>query len=368
MNFTRQLLQWYKENKRDLPWRRTRDPYLIWLSEIILQQTRIDQGLPYYQKFVEAFPTVQDLATANEQDVLKLWQGLGYYSRARNLHAAARVVVKEHGGIFPDSYAGIRSLKGVGDYTAAAIASIVFDLPYPVVDGNVLRFLSRYFGIGESIALAGTKKQILEIAREHLDQANPGDFNQGMMEFGARVCTPANPDCISCLFNHQCFAFKHGQVGRLPFNDARVTVRNRFIHYLVITLSDGKEDFIYLNQRSGNDIWRNLYDFPHFESDRNLIPGKPLNQASVQEFFKSGDFLSNELSAHFHPADFRFTGASRHYKHILTHQKLDARFYRFHSDHSRELPFHLVPLKKIWDYPVPRLIEKYITDHFPKAL
>lgn len=323
----------------------TKDPYRVWLSEIILQQTRIDQGTPYYEKFVAAYPTIEDLAAADEHDVLKLWQGLGYYSRARNLHATAQTVSRDYGGNFPGGYDDIRKLKGIGDYTAAAIASICFDLPHAVMDGNVLRFLSRMFGILDSIDLPATKKKIQAIATENMDHLNPGDYNQAVMEFGATVCTPANPGCNSCVFNKSCFAFSNNSVGKIPKRSPRATIRNRFIHYLVLTVTHKGTDFIYLNKREGSDIWKNLYDFPSIEA----VPGKK------EHLLPAADF--SELMQSSMP---EFLEVSGQYVHLLTHQKLHARFYHFHSDKMVELPYILVLLKEIHKYPVPRLIDRYL--------
>ena len=349
MKFSKHLLAWYSNNKRDLPWRRTKDPYLIWLSEIIMQQTRIEQGTPYYRKFVTAYPTIRYLATADEQEVLKLWQGLGYYSRARNLHATAKAIVKDCGGIFPKTYSEIRNMKGVGDYTAAAIASICFNLPHPVMDGNVLRFFSRLFGIAESIDMSGTKKKILRIAAENIDHRNPGDFNQAMMEFGAMVCTPSNPDCLNCTFRKNCIAYNNHMVDEIPVRNTKTAIRHRVLHYLVMTILDHGEEFIYLNKRSGNDIWKNLYDFPCIE--------------------RVGDVKEHLVSEHeFHPilktAAPEFLEVSGPYTHLLTHQKLHARFYRFHSEKMIDLPYVLIPLKNIHKYPIPKLIDRYLSVTF----
>ena len=349
MKFTEQLLLWYSINKRDLPWRQTKDPYLIWLSEIIMQQTRIEQGTPYYERFIEAYPNIRDLASADEQEVLKLWQGLGYYSRARNLHATARAVMNYHGGKFPATYSEIRSLKGIGDYTAAAIGSICFNLPYPVMDGNVLRFISRLSGIAESIDLPATKKKILEIATKQIDHRNPGDFNQAMMEFGAMVCTPSNPDCLNCLFGKKCIAFKNGMVNDLPARNSKTIVRKRFLHYLVLTIDDQGKEFIYLNKRTGIDIWKNLYDFPCIErstdKNRHHLPEDEFN-----------GLVNSALP--------KFLGVSGQYVHQLTHQKLHARFYRFHSDAMIDLPYALVPMKDIHRYPIPKLMDRYLSENF----
>ena len=353
MNFSHQLLSWYQKNQRDLPWRRTRDPYLVWLSEVILQQTRIDQGLPYYEKFVAAYPTIQHLAGAGEQEILKLWQGLGYYSRARNMHEASRMIVRDFEGKFPDAYEGIRSLKGVGDYTAAAIGSIVFDLPYPVVDGNVIRFFSRYFGITGSAALASTKKQILEIATEKIDHRHPGDFNQAVMEFGATFCVPVHPSCATCIFRSTCFALKQGMVAELPARSLKAAIRNRYLHYLVITCTIGGEDFICLNKRTGKDIWKNLFDFPQIEHPEGIKQDHPLNARELGILL--GDNQHGLATA-------QFQGVSPKYNHLLTHQRLHAWFYRFHSEKKVEFPCLLVAVNKLNEYPVPRMIEKYIHD------
>jgi A/G-specific adenine glycosylase len=349
MKFPEQLLTWYYENKRDLPWRHTKDPYLIWLSEIIMQQTRVEQGTPYYERFVEAYPTVQQLAAADEQDVLKLWQGLGYYSRARNLHATASAITRDYGGIFPGKYSDIRNLKGIGDYTAAAIASICFDMPHPVMDGNVLRFFSRLFGIRESIDLPGTKKKILAMAEALIDQSKPGDFNQAMMEFGATVCTPANPDCLNCTFRKKCIAFSNQSVEELPVRNVKAGIRHRYLHYMVLTFTSKGKEFVYLNKRTGNGIWKNMYDFPCIE--RSLENKE--TRLPKQEF----DFLSGD-------AETEFRGISGQYIHLLTHQKLFARFYRFHSGTMLNLPYMLVELKDIHRYPIPRLIDRYLSETF----
>jgi A/G-specific adenine glycosylase len=351
MKFPEQLLTWYYENKRDLPWRHTKDPYLIWLSEIIMQQTRIEQGTPYYERFVSAYPTVHHLAAAAEQDVLKLWQGLGYYSRARNLHATAAAIARDYGGIFPGTFSDIRNLKGIGDYTAAAIASICFNMPHPVMDGNVLRFFSRLFGIRESIDLPGTKKKILAMAEVLIDQGNPGDFNQAMMEFGATVCTPANPDCLNCTFRKKCIAFSNHSVEELPVRNVKAGIRHRYLHYMVLTFTSKGKEFVYLNKRTGKDIWRNLYDFPCIEQSTGNG-----NQHLPEEEFK---VLLKSVSADFK----EFSGQ---YVHLLTHQKLHARFYRFHSGRMIDLPFMLIPLKDIFKYPIPKLIERYLSENFQK--
>ena len=263
MDFTNLLIEWYLQNKRDLPWRNTTNPYPIWLSEIILQQTRVAQGMPYFYAFLESFPTVKELAIADEQQVLKLWQGLGYYSRARNLHQTAQYIANELDGVFPNSYAGLIQLKGIGEYTAAAIASFAYNEPVPVVDGNVFRVVSRYFGIESDISTGKTKKEFTALAAELLSKEQPALFNQAIMEFGAMHCTPKNPDCENCIFNSSCVALQKGLVGQLPFKSKKIKIRKRYFNYIVLQDKKGNTK---IQQRTDKGIWHNLYEFPLFET------------------------------------------------------------------------------------------------------
>lgn len=256
------LLNWFEEHRRDLPWRDTDDPYKIWVSEIILQQTRVVQGLSYYYNFITRFPTVKALAEADESQVLKVWQGLGYYSRARNMHAAAKSVIREQNGTFPSNYDDIRRLKGVGDYTAAAIASFAFNLPYPAVDGNVLRFTARYKGLFDNIATAATRKKVTEICQQWMPADQAGTFNQAMMEMGAIQCVPANPDCEQCPFQSTCYAFRHHCTNTLPIKEKKNSIKDRFFHHIVYL----KGNQIIIQKRTGNDIWKGLYEFPLVET------------------------------------------------------------------------------------------------------
>ena len=255
MKFHNTLINWYLQNKRDLPWRKTTDPYQIWLSEIMLQQTRVAQGTPYFLSFTTAFPTVFDLAKANEEQVLKLWQGLGYYSRARNLHKTAQYVANELSGEFPDNYKDLLKLKGVGEYTAAAIASFSYNEPVPVVDGNVFRVLSRYFDMETDIAVASAKKEFAALAFELMPKDKPAIFNQAIMEFGALQCVPKNPNCNVCVFNTSCAALQKKKVDQLPVKSKKLKVRNRFFNYLVV--SDDNENTI-IQKRTAKGIWHNL--------------------------------------------------------------------------------------------------------------
>ena len=324
--FADTLLAWYEDNRRTLPWRGETDPYKIWVSEIILQQTRVQQGWDYYLRFIETFPDVASLARAPEEQVLRVWQGLGYYSRARNMHAAAQQIMDLHKGQFPSQYEDIRKLKGIGDYTAAAIASIAFGLPYPAVDGNVLRICSRIFGIREDISLPATRKQITDICQKHIPHNSPGDFNQACMEFGAVWCTPKNPKCDECPFQSQCYALKHGMVETLPIKSNRIAKRERYFHF---------DFYIYnnstiLEKRTGNDIWRNLYQFP------------------MQEFPSDVETPSQDCSVRM--------------REMLTHQIIHATFQIRHLNKKPVLEKHqlLVPLDKLQDYPMPKIMVDFL--------
>ena len=348
MDFTRVLLEWYRKNSRDLPWRRTRDPYLVWLSEIILQQTRIDQGLPYYERFVITFPDITALASAGEEQVLKLWQGLGYYSRARNLLETAVRIQRDYGGKFPSEYKKIRELKGIGDYTAAAIASIAFGLPYPVVDGNVLRFYARFYGIEESVDSGKVKNLVTRLAEAHISHDAPGDFNQAIMEFGATVCRPSNPSCEDCVVRSGCKALAENFVSKIPARTAKNPAKQRYINYFVIVSESIQGKMVFLNKRAEDDIWKGLFDFPFFETDDRTDPGE------VPE--------SSEIARQVLRQKGRCVSVSGMYTHILTHQRLHARFFRFACESEIDLDFLKVPLSKVHEYPVPRLIDRYLSD------
>ena len=264
MNFSKVLLQWYLQNKRDLPWRNTTNPYPIWLSEIILQQTRVAQGMPYFLKFTTTFPTIFDLANADEETVLKLWQGLGYYSRARNLHKTAQIIAFELNGEFPNTYADLLKLKGIGTYTAAAIASFSYNEAVPVVDGNVFRVLSRYFDIETDISSSGAKSEFTSLANNLLPKDKANLFNQAIMEFGALQCVPKNPDCNNCIFNDGCLALQKKKVSSLPVKLKKLKVTKRYINYLVYSDDENKT---IIQKRTDRGIWHNLYEFPLIETD-----------------------------------------------------------------------------------------------------
>lgn len=312
MKFPNLLTQWYLQNKRDLPWRNTVNPYFIWLSEIMLQQTRVAQGLPYFLRFTEAFPTVFDLAKASEEEVLKLWQGLGYYSRARNLHKTAQQVAFELNGEFPKTYADLLKLKGVGEYTAAAIASFSYNENVPVVDGNVYRVLSRYFDVETDIASSGAKKEFTQLAAELLPKGKANLFNQAIMEFGALQCVPKNPDCGHCIFNSSCAALQKRKVGMLPVKSKKVKVRTRHFNYLVF--SDEGENTL-LQKRTQKGIWHNLYEFPLLETENELT------EAALLELLQNQEFVTNEVTTiQWYNSETTL--------HKLTHQHLNINFWK----------------------------------------
>ena len=339
--FSKALLPWYREHHRALPWRETKDPYRVWLSEVILQQTRVDQGMAYWRRFVERYPTVQDLAAAHEDDVLKLWQGLGYYSRARNLLTAARQVVNDFGGRFPPVHADLLKLKGVGDYTASAIASICFGQPDAVVDGNVYRVLARAFGIDTPIDSTEGRKRFKELAQELLDPAHSGDHNQAVMELGATGCTPKNPACLLCPLQPKCIAFAMGSISKLPAKAGTPKTRDRFFNYLHIRTAKG----LYLRQRTGKDIWQGLFDLPLIES------GQPLAQRA----------LSGELQRLLGDG-WKVVARSDEVKHVLSHQVIRAVFWEVAPPKGFRPPkeWKLLPEKRIGEVAVPRLIERWL--------
>jgi A/G-specific adenine glycosylase len=312
MQFSNSLTLWYLQNKRDLPWRNTTDPYQIWLSEIMLQQTRVAQGLPYFLNFIDKFPTVFDLANATEEAVLKNWQGLGYYSRARNLHATAKYIAFDCNGKFPNTFSELIKLKGIGDYTAAAIASFSFNEVVPVVDGNVYRVLSRYFGIDTDITSNPAKKEFFDLASELISKKNPALFNQSIMEFGALQCVPKNPDCSVCVFNTSCIALQKKKINQLPVKLKKTKVTKRFLNYIIIADEDQKT---IVQKRTEKGIWQNLYEFPFIETDKE--EGFDVINFEIQhKVFKENKILSveeiNEKSI----------------LHKLSHQHLQIKFWK----------------------------------------
>jgi A/G-specific adenine glycosylase len=309
MNFNTELAAWYNQNKRALPWRDTTDAYVIWLSEIILQQTRVEQGLPYFYRFVERYPDLASFAAANEDEILKLWQGLGYYSRGRNMLKTARMVQQLYNGKFPRKYAELIKLKGIGQYTASAIASFSANEPKAVVDGNVYRVLARYFGISEPINSTRGKKIFQETADELLDTNDPGLHNQAMMELGAVICKPKSPTCVICPVRSGCYAFSHNATTKLPVKLGKTKVRDRFLNYFLVT--DG--DTILMNKRDDADIWANMYDLPLVETSSLIEPNKLHTFTMVSKFFGEEMQILEALPVK---------------QHLLTHQRLYVQLIR----------------------------------------
>ncbi len=347
MQFSTKIINWYHKNKRELPWRQEVNPYFIWLSEVILQQTRVSQGLPYYLRFVKNYPTISHLAEAKEERILKDWQGLGYYSRARNLHAAAKTMVKKHGGKFPQTYSEIIDLEGVGPYTAAAVGSLAFNLPHPVVDGNVQRVVARIFGVEKPVNSTAGKKEIEEVLEKVFDKKRPGDFNQAIMEFGALHCKPQLPLCIDCPFEVECFAKKNKLVQVLPIKEKKVKVKSRYFLYIVPRI--GKNEFII--QRTDDDIWKNLFGFPLIEMDDPLISP---NDKTIHSILKKEKWNAGYTIKHI----------SAEYKHVLTHRIIYARFVAIDlaKDFKPEKNWIKKPINDHEKFAFPVLIQKYFDD------
>lgn len=330
--FSLLIQNWYIENHRDLPWRNTDSPYFIWLSEVILQQTRVVQGLDYYHKFTRLFPTVHDLANASEQEILNTWQGLGYYSRARNLHKTAKHVDQQYNGVFPDSYKELLSLPGVGPYTAAAIASFAYNLPHAVVDGNVFRVLSRVFSVDTPIDSTKGKKEFSELADNLLDKTHPGRHNQAIMELGALVCSPKSPDCSSCPVEEICSARASGNQENFPVKEKKTKVRNRYFHFLLIE----EKNKLVIQQRKGKDIWENMYQLPLIET--------PSSELNIEKSSFSEPVAS--------------------YSHQLSHQKIHALFYKT-PEIPKEVDVSLcrwIEKEELNDLPLPRLIDRFFEE------
>ena len=340
MKFSNILIYWYLQNNRELPWRNTKNAYFIWLSEIMLQQTRVAQGMAYYLKFTTTFPTVFDLAKADESTVLKMWQGLGYYSRARNLHFSAKLIADELNGEFPSTYSEIIKLKGIGDYTASAIASICFDEPTAVVDGNVYRVLSRYFGIKTPINSSAGIKEFKALAQSLIDKKQSGTFNQAIMDFGALHCKPQNPLCETCPFSDSCVALEKKLIKELPVKEKKIKVRKRYFNFLVIKTDDNKT---ILSERKGKGIWQGLYQFPLIESDTTINKEEIISSEKFINLFPSETTLS--------------LFNKKEIVHKLSHQHLYTQFWIVETKNSSEVNINWNEIEK---YPVPILIANFL--------
>ena len=338
------LTSWYKKNKRDLPWRNTNDAYKIWLSEIILQQTQVVQGLNYYIKFTETFPTVIDLANAPEDKVMRLWQGLGYYSRARNLHAAAKAIKINHKGKFPNTYDSIKELKGVGDYTAAAVSSFAFGLPHAVVDGNVYRVLSRLFDIETPINSTQGKKEFQLLANELLNKKQPALHNSAMMEFGALWCRPQNPKCEDCPLQVQCLSFQNNTIGIRPVKENKVKIKNRYLHYFIFNYKNS----IYIQKRTEKDIWQNLYEFYLIETSESVDSDVVFKHKDLEKLCQN----------------FKVQSVTVAKKHILSHQHLYTTFYELAINEQLNNK-SLIKIKRsnLNNFGLPQLITKYLQQY-----
>lgn len=345
--FSDKIVKWYENNKRALPWRDTSDPYKIWLSEIILQQTRVIQGLPYYNNFVSRYPTVTKLAAANEQEVLRLWQGLGYYTRARNLHKCARSVVDFHEGNFPGTFRELLSLPGIGEYTAAAIASIAFNEKVAVVDGNVFRVLSRLFGIDKPINSPEGKDVFAKLANDLIPEKNPGTHNQAIMEFGALFCTPKNPQCAACVFQKNCIAYNRQIQHLLPVKLKGKESKRRYFYYVVVE----HKDHLLMKKREEKDIWTGLYDFHLIEKKRPVKFEKLLEEEPLRQIAKNAEEIKT----------------TKNYKHVLTHQTIFSRFIIVKSSKRSVQPdknHSFYSLHQISALPKPVLVSRFLNEHY----
>lgn len=343
-NIRLKLKDWYQINRRNLPWRETNDPYKIWISEIILQQTRVNQGYDYYIRIIERFPNVKSLAEADEQEVLKNWQGLGYYSRARNLHKAAKKIMMDFSGSFPDKFSEVLSLPGVGEYTASAICSFAYNQPYATVDGNIFRVIARLNANDIPIDTPKGKKKITGIAQILLDNDDPGLHNQAIMEFGALQCTPVSPDCENCPLKIYCEAYKLNIVSQLPVKQGKTKVSNRFFNYFYIK----NGTFTYLQQRTQKDIWQNLYEFPLIETE---------TAKNLDELMQSEQF-----DRFFAGSEVRIEATSATYKHVLSHRIIYATFYtvNINDENDEVLSFEKIPVSELSKFPVSRLTESFL--------
>ncbi|MDO4728799.1 MAG: A/G-specific adenine glycosylase [Bacteroidota bacterium] len=341
MSFSSKLIHWYEQNKRELPWRNTKNPYKIWLSEVILQQTRVGQGLPYYEKFITKYPTINDLASADEQEVLLLWQGLGYYSRGRNLLVTAQQIAQEHQGVFPKNATDLQQLKGIGTYTAAAIASFAFNQQIAVVDGNVYRVLSRFYGIFTKINTNTGKNEFQKLANDILPKNKSDIHNQAIMEFGALQCTPKKPHCQVCILSDLCYAHKHNLVNQLPQKNKKSKVQNRNFQYIIL-LDTNQNTLIY--KRTADDIWKNLYEFPLIETEDLDIFFQKIESEYKHLSIKSITKLN-----------------SKPIIHKLTHQKLEINFWLV--KHTTTIPKH-INIRQLGYYPFPIVIKKMIEKQF----
>ena len=334
-SFSNKLINWYNQNKRDLPWRKTKNPYMVWVSEIILQQTRIEFGIKYYERFLKKYPDINKLANTSDLDLMKIWEGLGYYSRAINMLKTAKIILNDYNGMFPSKYEQLIQLPGIGDYTASAVSSICNNELQPVVDGNVLRFLSRMHKIDLPIESIKTKKYFKKLGFELIKDVNPGDFNQALMDYGSMICKPKKYVCSSCLFSSDCKAYNSNSIENYPIKKKKILVKNRYLNYVVVVTDDNKTQ---INKRSSEGIWKNLYEFPLIETKQSLSANQIIEELEI-------DFV--ELLS------------VKKVNHKLSHQLLHITFFIFRVDNKLD---NLVDIKSLINYPFPKPINKFISE------
>jgi A/G-specific adenine glycosylase len=348
-SFSTRLLKWHAKNPRPHPWKSTKDPYKTWISEIILQQTKVEAGTPYYLRFVKTFPNVEALAAASLDDVYALWSGLGYYSRAKNLHESAKRIVTEFNGKFPSTYKDILSLKGIGPYTAAAISSFAFDLPTAVMDGNVKRVIARHHGFEEDVMTSASSKALMKILEEdYFNWKKPSQFNQAIMDFGALLCKPKQPNCGSCPVAKDCYALEHNKASYLPVRKASIKRKDRYFHYIVLRT----ETQALFKKREEKDIWQNLFDFPLIETNEK----EDLSKSDV------ASFINTLTNSPFNQEDIRFTGPK---SQLLSHQRIIARFYSLYLNNLDKINtegLYLFDIKNSSSFAVPKIIDLYLKD------
>ena len=345
MDFKKTIIKWYNQNRRELPWRETHNPYFIWISEVILQQTRVAQGLEYYNRFITIFPTIKDLANADIDKVMKVWQGLGYYTRARNLHSSAKQIQSDFNGKMPSTYTELLKIKGLGPYSAGAIASFAYGEAVPAIDGNVYRVLSRIFGVFTSSETSTGKKEFYNLTLELMDKEKPDTFNQALLDFGALQCIPRNPNCETCPFQDICYAYRNNLTNHLPVKGKKLKTRDRYLNYIIIK----HQDYTFIQRREAGDIWTSLYEFPLIETD---------SQVDLKSLIKNpkwGEFFSKEKTI--------ILFESQPIKHILSHQMLYTKFYIIEVSKPTYYitsNYLRVRIENIQEYSTPRVIDNFL--------
>lgn len=345
MDFKNIIIGWYTQNRRDLPWRSTENPYYIWISEVILQQTRVVQGLDYYHRFISTFPTIKDLAEADIDQVMKVWQGLGYYTRARNLHKSAQQIVSEYNGALPTTYKELLKIKGLGPYSAGAIASFAFKEAVPAIDGNVYRVLSRIYGIFSSPETGAGKKEFYTLTMELIDKKHPDVFNQALLDFGAMQCVPRSPNCLPCPFMDICYAYRNNLIAQLPLKGKKIATRDRFLNYILIRYKDST----FIQRREAGDIWTSLYEFPLIETNSSVEIDSLTNEPAWRDMFGKESI--------------KILYGSQTIKHVLSHQILYTKFFIVEIDkptYFLKTDYLKIPISNIQEYSIPKVIDNFL--------